>query len=190
MTSIRHSYSIGYSDLLEAQIGHSGFVYRAVPAIGIFMIVVGLISAAMNSSLFSGLIMIAYGACAVLYQRVIVWLLFRKEFKERGPKEATLSDSGVEFVSTHGTSKVHWSRFERTKETKNLFLLYPQSNIFIIVPKRGLAAEDVRMLRDLLDRYLGEKSAAANKKWSPQSIILLVVGLAVLVLLAIIFSKR
>lgn len=72
--------------------------------------------------------------------RVVWWLAARSFVKKNpnklGPAKHSIGPDGATYESAHGAGTTNWSAYQRILETKDLFLLYPQSNFAQILPKR------------------------------------------------------
>ena len=100
-----------------------------------------------------------------------------------------MSDSGMIFRSAKGTAELNWDAFPRYAETKNLFMLYVQSRLFHVIPKRAFTPEDLLAFREMLQMRLGAKSASYEKRLSPRLVALLAAVVVVAILLAVVLVR-
>jgi len=71
-----------------------------------------------------------------------------------GPMTQTVSSSGVRIQGELGEGTSPWKTYQRVRETRDLFLLYPQSNYSIIVPKRCFNSPDeIQRYREIIRQY-------------------------------------
>jgi len=78
----------------------------------------------------------------------------RKNPDALGPITQTVGPSGVSTESARGQGTSAWNAYQRVRETRDLFLLYPQSNFAIIVPKRCFnTPNDIQKYREIIKRY-------------------------------------
>jgi YcxB-like protein len=78
----------------------------------------------------------------------------RKNPNALGPVTQTVSSSGVRVQGERGEGTSPWNAYQRVRETRDLFLLYAQSNFAIIVPKRCFSSPDeIERYRQIIRRY-------------------------------------
>jgi hypothetical protein len=71
-----------------------------------------------------------------------------------GPTRHTIGPTGIEISSANGASTLNWSAIIKATESPEIFLLFPQSNYAMIVPKRCFSsADEVQAYREILRRY-------------------------------------
>lgn len=79
---------------------------------------------------------------------------WRKQFRKiqalQAPLKMTVSDEGIFYESARGSSTTMWAAFEDWRESKTLFLFYPQPSMFFILPKRIMGPEQVSAFREVL----------------------------------------
>ena len=68
-------------------------------------------------------------------------------------------------------------------------MLYTQSSLFQVIPKRAFTAEELIAFREALQRYLAAKSASYERKMSPTLVGLLIVFVIVAILLGIVLVR-
>lgn len=72
-----------------------------------------------------------------------------------GPATVTFSDAGLDMIGPHSESHLDWSGIVKVRETKTLFLIYPQQAIAQILPKRRFAnLEDESRVREMLRSHV------------------------------------
>ena len=80
-----------------------------------------------------------------------------------GPSNQTIGPKGVFTENARGQATLAWNAYQRVRETSDLFLLYPQSNFAIIVPKRCFnSQDDVHRYREIIKRYCQGKLELKN----------------------------
>lgn len=75
--------------------------------------------------------------------------MYRSHLRNTGVTYA-LSESGLEYSSSAGTSFTKWSAFAGFRETRSLFLLFHRNRRFQLIPKRGIENGRVEETRALL----------------------------------------
>lgn len=70
-----------------------------------------------------------------------------------------LDENGLRFQGPTFSSQANWSNFCRFFEDERSFVLYQNQRVFNIVPKRGLAPEQITALRGYLERNIGRTAA-------------------------------
>jgi hypothetical protein len=86
------------------------------------------------------LVFIPYGFFIAPYFAARKYL--RKNPNVAGPLSYTFSDRGIEVLGPHSQGRLDWEAILRAQETRSLFLLYPQTAIAHVIPKRFLANTD------------------------------------------------
>jgi hypothetical protein len=83
----------------------------------------------------------------------------RKNPGKLGPSRHEIGPDGTSYESIHGEGKLAWTAFHQIRETRDLFLLYLQSNFAQIIPKRcfGSPAE-ITLYRDIVLKYYKGKT--------------------------------
>ena len=75
----------------------------------------------------------------------------KKNPEKLGPTRHSIGHEGTSNEGLHGAGETKWSAFQRIRETKDLFLLYPQSNFAQIVPKRCFESlDEIQRYRQIL----------------------------------------
>ena len=81
-------------------------------------------------------------------------LFVKKNPGKLGPIRVSIGPDGLAYEGVHGEGTTKWSAYHRIRETKDLFLLYPQSNFAQIFPKRCFEKPDDReRFRQLLTTH-------------------------------------
>ena len=71
------------------------------------------------------------------------------------PSTFTFSDQGLGSVGPHSEAQTDWNGFVTARETSKLFLIYPQSGVARIVPKRFFASPgDESQAREILRSHV------------------------------------
>jgi len=85
-------------------------------------------------------------------------VLHRWQFsKNQGLQETTnlqADDLGLSLASSRGSSTINWASFRNWKEIKSSFVLFPQSRIMFVVPKRAFDAESLNGFRRMLQEKI------------------------------------
>src|SRR5712692_2572218 len=66
----------------------------------------------------------------------------RKNANVAGPLSYIFSDRGIDVSGPHSQGHLNWGAILRAQETRSQFLLYPQTAIAHVIPKRFLANAD------------------------------------------------
>lgn len=184
------SYQLTEKDLLEAQTSHAGSLFRVSQVFGAFLIAAGLADIALAGAQYpQALAAVAVGLFLLFRLRFSAKLSFKRDFAGQGKVEVATSQSGIQFLSAKGTGDLNWDAFVRYAETKHLFMLYPQSSLFNIIPKRAFPPQDLPEFRQVLQRNLAAKSASHTRRFSPKLIALLTVVLVVAILLGVVLVR-
>lgn len=108
---------------------------------------------------FSGLLCAVGIALGAGYFRFGMPVVAARDFVSKNPDllsptTQTIGPSGVFTENARGQAALGWNAFQRVRETRDLFLLYPQSNYATIVPKRCFnSPDDVWKYREIIRRY-------------------------------------
>jgi YcxB-like protein len=71
----------------------------------------------------------------------------------QGPTHWLFSDSAIRVDSPTGSSQIEWKTYMRVRETTVQFLLYPQTQIAHVIPKRCFSTnEQVSRFREMIRR--------------------------------------
>ena len=98
-------------------------------------------------------------ALFVWYLRFGAPLLAARNFVQEnpgalGPVTQTIGPAGVFTEDTRGQARLAWNAFQRVRETHAVFLLYAQSNLATIVPKRCFNGPgDIQTYREIIRRH-------------------------------------
>jgi hypothetical protein len=101
------------------------------------------------------IVVIAVFAALTLTQIFMPYIIHRRIY-HRNPqlfemRTVTFTDEGVKSEKATGNIEAKWSSFEKSKETKNLFLTYQSKNVVGMVPKRAFSSpEDIAQFRNFL----------------------------------------
>jgi len=78
----------------------------------------------------------------------------KKNPNKLGPAKHSVGPDGASYEGQHGSGQISWSAFHRIRETRDLFLLYTQSNFAQILPKRCFERpEDIEAYRQIVRNY-------------------------------------
>ncbi len=188
---IQISYVLTANDMVKAHTLHGGAFVKVSQALGVFLIAVGVAGLVVSPGTFPGsIITILLGLFFLLRVRLTAGLQYRRDLATAGEIRLTASDHGIEIHTARSTAQLNWEAFRRYAESSQVVRLYPQSNIFQVVPKRAIPANQSVEFRHLLTQHLGERTAANSRKLSPQVLVFLVVLVVVMVLLAMAIARR
>jgi hypothetical protein len=86
----------------------------------------------------------------------MVWRVPSNAYKKMiiRPMEWRFSQERVHLQSPVASSEIEWNAFINYRETDRLFLLYVQSNVAHIIPKRALLEWQIEELRNLLSSHI------------------------------------
>jgi hypothetical protein len=72
-----------------------------------------------------------------------------------GPTTVTISNTGLDTIGPHSEAHLDWAGVVKARETKTLFLIYPQRAVTQVLPKRlFLSAEDESRVREILRSHV------------------------------------
>ena len=129
---------------------------------------------------------IVIGTILMFGLRFSTKLTFKRESALQIEMSVIASEAGIEFLNSRGNSSLNWSAFVRYFETKRLFMLYVQSKMFHLIPKRALSPAALIDLREVLQQQIGTKTTrrAGNFNISAFRFFLILATAVVLVYLA------
>lgn len=79
---------------------------------------------------------------------------FRGSRTAKGPKTLQVSPTELSFQSDLGNSHLQWSGFVTWVEEKQVFALFTNPKVFVIVPKRAFTSEQVAEFREMLRQHI------------------------------------
>lgn len=157
-------YQLTFDEYLEAQrtyIKTSRFTYYSYWVFGILGIVVGIIGIVMVP-----LVAASYGAVLLgtllvlsvtLFHHLRVARLWKKEQNISKPLSVDIAEDDLHIISPNEDGRIKWAAFNRFLETKNLFMIFRQRNMFNVIPKRIFKdLGEVELFRNLLRRKITE----------------------------------
>jgi hypothetical protein len=81
--------------------------------------------------------------------------LYKNNANLWSPSHWSFSDELITLRTATGSAELSWVTFTRARETRELFLLYPQKNLAYPVPKRAFANEqEIAAFRELVRRHI------------------------------------
>jgi len=80
--------------------------------------------------------------------------LYKKSTSMHGKLSFDADDEGIRFAGGTFSSKLAWPHFVKYVEDDKVFLLYQNSQVFNLVPKRALSQEQITTLREYLQRNI------------------------------------
>jgi hypothetical protein len=99
------------------------------------------------------------GVIAIMWVRRF-WLgrEFRRSTNLQLPHVFDADSNGIQFVTEHSDHKTSWQYYSRYLENSRVFLLFQKGNqVFLIIPKRALTADQLVGFRNLLNSQLRRK---------------------------------
>ncbi|HMK21167.1 MAG TPA: YcxB family protein [Terriglobales bacterium] len=79
---------------------------------------------------------------------------YAKATSFHGPLQLDADEGGLFFRGVAFSGKIGWSNFSNFFEDENGFVLYQNTGVFNILPKRQLSAEQISWLRDNFQRKI------------------------------------
>jgi len=156
-------YQCTPTDYAEAQRAHAkkSAGYYVLLVLGILSVLVGL----------AIMLRVSVGSGSVVALGGIFWLSWfplcfskwriRRDFRRHpnvGLPYALVADgNGLELRSDVSQGKSSWHAYSKFLETPNLFLIYPGSRMFFMIPKRAFSAVELEEFRRLLVQKLQRK---------------------------------
>jgi len=183
------TYNLSEKDLLEGQTCHAGVLFRMGQLFGAVLLIAGLGGIVFAEERLQALIPVLIGLILLFRIHLSAKLLFKRDFAGQDEIKLAVSDSGIEFLTGKGSGNLKWSAFLRYTETKHLFMLYSQSNIFNLIPKRAFDPQDLLEFRQMLQQNLAARSATYDGRVSPKIIVLLAVVIVMAVLLFVVLFR-
>jgi len=84
--------------------------------------------------------------------------VYAKNTAMHGRLSLAADEDGLRFQGPTFSSQIGWQNFSRFFEDEKSFILYQNSRIFNLVPKRSLAPEQIKTLREYLERKIGRQA--------------------------------
>jgi YcxB-like protein len=101
---------------------------------------------------------VVFGALWFAYILLAPRFFSRRQFKNnpmaQSPITLDASEQGLEFHNAHADSRVAWSAYVAWGEVKSVFIIMPQPRMYIAIPKRAFAGEQVDEFREMLRRNI------------------------------------
>lgn len=81
--------------------------------------------------------------------------LYKNNANVRSPIHWSFSEELITQQMATGKAELSWSNFIKLRETRDLFLLFPQNHLAFPLPKRAFADEkEIRAFRELIRRHI------------------------------------
>ena len=81
----------------------------------------------------------------------------------QGPMHWLFSDDAIRLDSPTGSSHLEWATYIRVRETTAQFLLYPQTQVAYVIPKRCFSStEQVNKFREMIRRQVPRATLQAE----------------------------
>lgn len=90
-----------------------------------------------------------------LLNRLTQKKMYARNTAMHGPLSAELDERGISFQGLTFSSQFDWSNFSRFFEDDNSFVLYRTTQLFNLIPKRGLAPDEISVLHGYFQRKIG-----------------------------------
>lgn len=82
---------------------------------------------------------------------------FRRTPALHSPYEIEAGPEGMSFTTANGHTQMLWEGYVDFQESQKNFLLYTQRNLFFVLPKRALPAEEISSFRELAKSHITTK---------------------------------
>lgn len=165
-------HNITLDDYIEANkvyIRTSKFNYYGHWVLGILALIFGVIGVLINPNRIEG-----YGAilCGIYFVSAPTFL-YRRRMEKKWKSEPSISEPLVVTItedeiivkSPYEEGITKWKAFTHYIETKNLFLIFRQQNVFNVVPKRAFENQDMEnKFRNLLQKEFITARQIQSKK--------------------------
>jgi YcxB-like protein len=79
---------------------------------------------------------------------------FRGSPSAKAPITLDVTDARLHFRSQHTDSTIAWSAYIKWLEEREIFALFPNPKLFIVIPKRAFTAEQTNEFRELLRQHV------------------------------------
>ena len=136
-------HQLTFDEYLEGQrayIKTSPFTYYIYWVLGLLGIFVGVIGIVVVPGVAASYIVVLLGTYVVLsvsfFYRLRVTRIWKKEPSINKSLTVEISEDGLHVVSSHEDGRIKWSAFTHFMETKSLFIIFRQRNMFNAIPKR------------------------------------------------------
>lgn len=118
--------------------------------------IIGIIVAPGLAASYGAVLLGAYCVLSVtLFHRLRVARLWKKEPNINRPLSVDITEDALYVVSPHEDGRIKWSAFNRFIETKNLFMIFRQRNMFNAIPKRVFSnSDEVELFLNLLRKKI------------------------------------
>ncbi len=128
---------------------------------GVLLILCALIFAVLRDQWMSAFAPIVWGlllSCIPLLWTYQFRKVYRKTPMLQIPRTLEIDDSSLHFTSSDSESRSPWHTFIKFAENDRTFILFQQGNqIFIPIPKRELAPDQITGLRALFEAHIPRK---------------------------------
>jgi hypothetical protein len=81
--------------------------------------------------------------------------MYAKGTSLHGNLQLDVSDDGLTSAGSTFSGKTQWSNYSRFFENEKCFILYQNTQVFNIIPKRHLSADQINNLRDYFNQKIG-----------------------------------
>ncbi len=156
-----------YRDAYKLFVAHEPGMRRAsrrvLPVLGVFAILLPIVSLSMaphNSpglaviTILFGLYMLYCGFALKLYFRK----LYRGDRRLQQDSIAEIGEDGVHFITPDADTQMTWAAFIRILESDRVFLLFRSQWLFTVLPKSAFGPGEASAFRELAARKIAVRS--------------------------------
>jgi hypothetical protein len=157
---MRIQFQLNAKDYVEANRAHlrtsRGFLILRIFGVGLLTLTLVLFAVRPTRDTFMNV------APAVVFSGLLISVSFwvplqaRRQFTKNPQlgrtSEWNIEEDRIRITTAVSDATVNWELFHRATETKNSFVLYQQSNLINIVPKRAFNTDELDQFRELLNR--------------------------------------
>ena len=186
---LRAAYHLTIQDFEEAQIQHRGWTGRFLQLVGV-VIMLSALPSLLTHEYFQGFLGLLLGGFVAFGTRILLRRAFMKEPSLQLETKNIISEDGLVLTTSRAETKLNWSAFIRYTETKDIFVLYVQSRMFHIIPKRAFRAEDVITLREMFSSHISAPSPSAGRPSTQALLFAFVVVTAIVLVYFAIHANR
>src|ERR1051326_7465788 len=106
------------------------------------------------------LVPLAFGVLALaspLLMKRALQKAYRKNRSLQGKRTLVMNENGLDLSGATFSAQLNWQHFIRFVEDDKSFLLYQSSQVFHIIPKRELTAEQISEVREEFTRHIAKQ---------------------------------
>lgn len=187
---LQAAYRLTAEDFKKAQVQHKGLPGRFLQLVGVIVILCALPSLLAHQYI-QGIVGVVVGSFLAFGTGLVASRTFKKETSLQLETKVVVSEEGLMFTNPRGESRLNWGAFLRYIETEDIFVLYVQSRMFYILPKRSFPTEDILTIREMFNRHITGPSSRGRLSGMRAFLFAFVIAAAiVLVYFAMHASRR